>query len=107
MSWQEFTLIFVCVALTMLLCRVVPLLALKGRALAPRTVQALNLIPPAAFAALVANDLLGPSMFTQGLWPGLIPLIAAALVVAVGYVTKSLVWCIVVGVASYGLMLLV
>lgn len=107
MSWQEFTVVFVCVAVTMLACRVVPLFVLKGRALSPRTVQALNLIPPAAFAALVANDLFSPTMFDNGLWSGLVPLVAAALVVVVGFRTKSLVWCIVVGVGAYALMLLV
>lgn len=107
MSTQDFLIIFACVLVTMLICRVAPLFALKGRSLAPRTVQALNLIPPAAFAALVANDLLSPTMFDAGLWAGCVPLIAAALVVVVGYYTKSLVWCIIVGVGSYGLMLLV
>ena len=90
----------------MLLCRCVPLLALKGRTLPDNLVRALNLIPPAAFAALVANDLFSPGMFDAGLWQGLMPLAAAVLTMAVGYLRKSLVLCIVVGVGSYGLMML-
>ena len=36
----------------------------------------------------------------------MIPWISAALVFVVGYKTKSLVWCIVAGVASYALLML-
>ena len=46
-------------------------------------------------------------MFADGPWPALIPFIAAALVLVVGYKTKSLVWCIVVGVGSYALLTLI
>ena len=42
-----------------------------------------------------------------GFWPAAIPLIAAAAVIAVAIKTKSLVWCIVVGVGVFGLLLLV
>ena len=83
-----------------------PLLALKGRTLPDNLVRALNLIPPAAFAALVANDLFSPGMFDAGLWQGLMPLAAAVLTMVVGYLRKSLVLCIVVGVGSYALMML-
>ena len=107
MSWGDFLVIFLACAATMLVCRVAPLFALKGRELSPRAESALNLIAPAAFAALVANDLLGPSMFDGGLWPGLRPLVAACLVFIVGKKTKSLVWCIVGGVGSYAVMMLV
>ena len=106
MSWGDFLVIFAACAATMLVCRVAPLLALKERRLSPSAVSALGLIAPAAFAALVANDLLGPAMFDAGLWPGLRPLLAAALVFAVGKKTKSLVWCIVAGVGSYAVMML-
>ena len=103
---SSFLIIYLCCLVTMLLCRCVPLLALKGRTLPDNLVRALNLIPPAAFAALVANDLFSPGMFDAGLWQGLMPLAAAVLTMAVGYLRKSLVLCIVVGVGSYGLIML-
>ena len=106
MSTSSFLIIYLCCLVTMLLCRCVPLLALKGRTLPDNLVRALNLIPPAAFAALVANDLFSPGMFDAGLWQGLMPLAAAVLTMAVGYLRKSLVLCIVVGVGSYGFMML-
>ena len=106
MSMSSFLIIYLCCLVTMLLCRCVPLLALKGRTLPDNLVRALNLIPPAAFAALVANDLFSPGMFDAGLWQGLMPLAAAALTMIVGYLRKSLVLCIVVGVGSYALMML-
>lgn len=106
MSTQTFLIIFACCLVTMLICRCAPLLALKGRELPAGVVRALNLIPPAAFAALVANDLLSPTMFANGLGAGLMPLIAAVLTMIVGYLRKSLVLCIIVGVGSYALMML-
>ena len=106
MSTGSFLIIYLCCLVTMLLCRCVPLLALKGRTLPDNLVSALNLIPPAAFAALVANDLFSPGMFDAGLWQGLMPLAAAVLTMAVGYLRKSLVLCIVVVVGSYALMML-
>ena len=101
MSWADFAIIVVSVALTMLACRVIPVFALKGRTLPANAVRLLNLIPPAAFAALVANDLIVLDSWATGPWPAMIPWISAALVFVVGYKTKSLVWCIVAGVASY------
>ena len=106
MSWLSFFIIFGCCAVTMLICRVVPVFALKGRELPSQVVRALNLIPPAAFAALIANDLFKPDMFANGIWTGAMPIIATCIVLAVGYKTKSLVWCIVAGVGSYALMML-
>ena len=106
MSTSSFLIIYLCCLVTMLLCRCVPLLVLKGRTLPDNLVRALNLIPPAAFAALVANDLFSPGMFDAGLWQGLMPLAAAVLTMVVGYLRKSLVLCIVVGVGSYALMML-
>lgn len=107
MSWGAFAIIVGACALTMLACRVIPVFALKGRELPENAVRLLNLIPPATFAALIANDILAPGMFDSGPWPASIPLIAAVLVFIVGYKTKSLVWCIIVGVASYALMTLI
>lgn len=106
MSWGDFFIVLVCCAATIMAFRVVPIFALKGRELPAGAVRMLNLIPPAAFAALVANDLVSPGMFEGGFWPDAIPFIATALVLVTGYKTKSLVWCIVVGVGSYALMTL-
>ena len=105
MSTSSFLIIFLCCLVTMLACRCIPLLALKGRELPMSVARALNLIPPAAFAALVANDLLSPTMFADGMWTGLMPLIAAVLTMVAGYLRKSLVLCIVVGVGSYAAMM--
>lgn len=58
-------------------------------------------IPPAAFAALVANDLVSPGAFDAGLWPALVPWVAAAGVVVVAIKTKSMLWCCVSGVVLY------
>lgn len=107
MSWSEFAVVAAACALTILAFRVVPIFALRGRDLPGWLSQALAFIPPAAFAALIANDLLAPGMFDAGLWPAALPLVATALVIAVALKTRSLVWCIVVGVGSYGLLMLI
>lgn len=107
MSWEEFWIVLVVCALTMLACRVLPLFILKGRELPPALSRALGFIPPAAFAALVANDLLSPGMFASGLWPAAVPLVAAVCVVVVACKTRSLLWSAVTGVAAYALLLLV
>lgn len=83
------------------------LFALRGRELPGWLSQALAFIPPAAFAALIANDIFSPGMFDAGLWPAMIPVIAALIVIPVAIKTKSLVWSIVAGVGSYGLLLLI
>lgn len=103
MSWSDFALVFACCAATILLFRVVPIFALKGRELPRGAVRALNLIPPATFAALIANDLVKPESLSLS-WATAVPFIATALVLVVGYKTKSLVACILVGVGSYALM---
>lgn len=105
MSWEEFWIVLACCGVTILLCRVVPLFLLKGRELPASVVRALNLIPPAAFAALVANDILNPGMFDGGLWPAAAILVAAACVIVVAVKTKSLLWSAVGGVVSYALLL--
>ena len=69
--------------------------------LSPRITEALGYIPPAAFAALVANDLVSPGAFDAGLWPALVPWIAAAGVVVVAVKTKSMLWCCVSGIVLY------
>ena len=107
MGWGSFFIVFGCCALTMLACRVIPLFALKGHALPDGVEQALGFIPPAAFAALVANDLLTPGMFDAGLWPAAAPLVAAAAVMLVAWKSGSLLWCAVSGVVVYGLLTLI
>jgi branched-subunit amino acid transport protein len=91
----------------MFISRVAPLFLLKGRALPPRLSTALKAIPPAAFAALVANDLFAVEAFQAADWRVFIPWIAAAPVVVVALKTRSLLWCIVTGVGCYGALLLV
>ena len=100
MGWTEFALIGIGCALTILIFRTVPLFALRGRELPGWLSQALAFIPPAAFAALIANDIFSPGMFDAGLWPAMIPVIAALIVIPVAIKTKSLVWSIVAGVGS-------
>lgn len=107
MNWTQFWIVLTCCAATMLACRVLPLFLLKGRELPDTATRALGFIPPAAFAALVANDLLAPGMFDAGLWPAALPLIAALAVVVVAWKTKSLLWCALSGVAAYALLMLV
>ena len=107
MSWGDFLSVFGCCAVTMLACRVIPLFALKGRSLPEGVERALGFIPPAAFAALVANDLLTPGMFDAGLWPAAAPLVASAAVVVVACTTKSLLWSAVTGVVAYALLTLI
>ena len=106
-SWTGFWIVFGVCAVTMLACRVLPLFVLKGRELPPRLSEALGFIPPAAFAALVANDLLTPGMFDAGLWPAAAPLVAALVVVVVARLTKSLLLCAVAGVVVYALLMMV
>lgn len=105
MGWGDFLIVFSCCVITMLVCRVVPLFVLKGRNLPESVERALGFIPPAAFAALVANDLLTPGMFDAGVWPAAAPLIASGAVVIVGLKTKSLLRCALAGVAAYALLL--
>ena len=66
MSTSQFLVLWLSSFAFILACRVVPVVALHGRPLSPRVVEALGYIPPAAFAALVANDLLSPTMFDAG-----------------------------------------
>lgn len=107
MGWGDYFVVLGCCAVTMLVCRVVPLFVLKGKELPQGVEQALGFIPPAAFAALVANDLLTSGMFDAGLWPAAAPLAAALVVALVAWRTKSLLWCAVSGVAAYALLTLV
>ena len=106
-AWSQFWIVFGACAVTMFACRVLPLFLLKGRRLPERVEEALGYIPPAAFAALVANDLLSPGMFSAGPWPAAAPLLAALAVVVVARLTKSLLWCAVAGVVAYALLMMI
>lgn len=107
MTQSQFLILWLTSFAFTLACRVLPALALRGRPLSPRATEALGYIPPAAFAALVANDLLPPTMFDTGVWPGLMPIVAAGIVVLVAWRTRSMLWCCVSGVAAYVLLSLV
>lgn len=104
LSTVNFLIIFGCCTATILLFRVAPMLMLKGKALPSRVKDAVSLIPLAAFSALLANDLLSPHMFEKGIVQGLVPLIAAAVVIVVARMTRSLVWCVVVGLVGFTIL---
>jgi branched-subunit amino acid transport protein len=105
MATSDFVILYVCVLVTMLLSRCVPLFALKGRTISPRLTEALGLIPPAAFAALVANDLFQPNVLSQSPLEGMLPIVAAVPVLVVAKKTQSLIWSALVGMAAYALLL--
>lgn len=105
MTMQDFLIVFACCLATMVACRCVPIFMLKGRDLPDGLQAALNLIPPAAFSALVANDLFKPGAFDTGLWPAAVPLVASIIVVVVARKTGSLIWCAVAGVAAYAVLM--
>ena len=107
MTLVEFLIVWLLCLATMLASRCIPIFVLKGRDLPDNLQAALNLIPPAAFAALVANDLFNPALFSTGIWQGVVPVIAAVVVVVVARATKSLIWCAVAGVVAYALLTLV
>ncbi len=100
----ELAIIYLICINAIVLFRVLPMMLLKGRELSGDVRDALGLIPPAAFAALVANDLLKPDMFEGGLWPGALPLVAALVVTVVARYTKSLIWSALAGLACYALL---
>ena len=104
MTVTEFLIVWLSCLAAMLACRCIPIFLLKGRELPECLQDALKLIPPAAFAALVANDLCAPGMFDAGLIDGLTPIIAALIVVVVARTTKSLIWCALAGVVAYALL---
>jgi branched-subunit amino acid transport protein len=107
MSWASYLIILGCCMATMIASRVIPVFLLKGRELPEKVSEALGYIPPAAFAALVANDLLSPQLFTGDFWHAAIAWIAAVPVVIVALKTRSLLWCCIIGVVTYGVLLLI
>lgn len=90
--------------LTMVACRVGPAFVLRGRQLSPRFKLCLNLIAPATFGALVASDLVSTDMFSSGMWPAILPFIAAIVVFVVALKTKSLLICAISGIAIYSIL---
>ena len=72
-----------------------------GGELPNSAVGALGYIPPAAFAALVANDLFSPAAFAAGPWPAFLPIVAAIAVAVVAQKTRSMLWCCAAGVVAY------
>lgn len=107
MTRATFFAILVPCTVAILLFRCVPLFALKGRALSPRASQALATIPVAAFAALVANDLVSPEAIVADPVSLVRLLASAAVVVVVARKTRSLIWCALVGMAVLALLELV
>ena len=100
MTTNEFFLIYGLVLVTMLCCRVIPLFVLKGRELSPRAREAIGLIPPAAFAALV-----DPSTLFEDPVKGLLPIAASVPVLIVARLTKSLIASAIVGMLVYAVLL--
>ncbi len=99
MDTIDFWIIFIPSALIILAFRDVPMFWLKDKQLPENLIRALNFIPPAAFAALVANDLFNPELMATGQpWDWIAPLVAAAIVLVIGFKTKSMVWCTFLGV---------
>lgn len=107
MTTSDFLAIWLPTFGIILACRVVPVAFLRGRELPPRIVEGLGYIPPAAFAALVANDLFSPSTFAAGPWAALMPVAAAFVVFLVARKTRSMLWCCVAGVVAYVLLSLI
>ena len=101
MTAHDFIAIWLPIFAVILACRVAPIFALRGRELPTSAVEALGYIPPAAFAALVANDLFSPAAFAAGPWPALLPIVAAIAVAIVARKTHSMLWSCVAGVVAY------
>lgn len=104
MTNELFWPLFIACCLTMLACRVLPAFLLRGRQLSSRFQLCLNLIAPAAFGALVASDLFSTDMFSTSIWAGIMPLIAALVVLIVAYKTKSLLICALSGIGIYAIL---
>ena len=107
MGWGEFVVIFGCIVAAILAFRCVPAFALRSRELSAGTGELLGLIPVAAFAALVSNDLLSPQMFDEGVAQGLVPILAAVVVALVARRFRSLVASALAGVVAYAILALV
>lgn len=104
MSASQIALTWAVTFAAILSFRTLPLLLLRGRSLSPRVGEALGLIPAAAFAGLVANDLLDPSAIARDPLAAASGLVAAVIVAIVARRTKSLVLCTAVGMLAYALL---
>lgn len=104
---NKFLLIWAVSSAEIAACRILPALVLRGRPLSYRITEALGYIPPAAFAALIANDLYSAQASEIGLWANVMPLIASMVVLLVAKKTRSMIWCCVAGVASYVVLSLI
>lgn len=105
MQIQDFAILYGVSFAIMLIFRCVPLFALKKRNLSPVAQEALSLIPPAVFAALIANDLFTSScanhLISGEIWDLAYPFIAVACAFFVAHMSKSMVATIVVGTAVF------
>lgn len=106
MSRETFLGLWIALLAVMLTCRCLPLLLLRGRELPERMERALSLIP-AAFAALVANDLVKPDAYAADPTAALPIVLSSAVVLVVARKSGSLLWCAVSGMAAYALLGLV
>lgn len=66
--------------------------------------RALSLIPAAAFAALVANDLIQPDLYAASSAAILPVALSSVAVLVVARKSGSLLWCAVTGMAAYALL---
>ena len=105
MGTTDFLILYVCTLGSMLACRCIPLFVLKGRELSPAVREALGLIPAAAFAALVTNDLFSPEAFATDPVRGILPFVAALPVVVVARKSGSLIGSALVGMLAYACLL--
>ena len=106
MEAHDFLVVYGSLLATMLVCRVVPLFLLKGRALSDKVMRAIGLIPAAAFAALVANDVFSPEAFQTDPLRAMVPIVATVPVALVAVRTRSLIWSAVCGMVAYAALTL-
>ena len=105
MQQSDKLILFFSLVNVMLIWRCVPLFLLKGKTLSPKIKRALELIPVAAFSALVANDILAVDAFATGDFASaLVPLLASVPVIPVAKKTGSLIGSAIVGMAAYALL---
>lgn len=104
MSRETFLGLWLALLAVMLTCRCLPLLLLRGKELPERVERALSLIPAAAFAALVANDLIQPDVYAASPAAALPVALSSLAVLLVARKSGSLLWCAVTGMAAYALL---
>ncbi len=100
-TWSEFLILLVCLVAAMTASRILPLMLLKGRKIPHTAARMLSLIPPAAFAALVVNDVTSPYFQAHDTSAFLVALLAALCVGITAYFKRSIVLCAVVGLVAY------